>query len=75
MGCASPACPLIKIRLAKGQTLGPPSVIRPSRDETAAVTQELGMVKAEDFSKVHQLLDSVQRLVTRLKSMETRSKG
>ncbi len=34
-GCVSTACPQIKIRLAKGQALGPPTVVRPSREEFA----------------------------------------
>ena len=33
---ATMTCPLIKITLAKGQTLGPPPLIRPEREETAA---------------------------------------
>ena len=37
---ADGTCPLIQIKLAKGQTLGTPKLIRPDRDETAARSPE-----------------------------------
>jgi TonB family protein len=78
-GDCAPWCPLIKITLARGKTLGPPTLVRPNREEPAAAWEPKAEKRAERpvnrieaiSSRMNfELLDSSGQVVARYGSRE-----